>query len=184
MLRSLPVILAALLVPACDGSVRREGPPDIEFRLVRVDAERNRRWVLELDAVTVYDNLNGRRLRRIVLPDWVVAGPRDGCPPGLVIEPSGSALISSNVLPVLWRVGSERFELTRIDVELDSDTDKDIGFSSLSLASDGILLASGSTVSSQWRIDLARARATKLATQAPAGACDPGPLTAGVRDGT
>jgi hypothetical protein len=175
---------ALTLLAACDGSVRREGPPEIEFQLVRIDAERNRRWVLELDAVTVYDNLNGRRLSRVILPDWVVAGPRDGCPPGLVIEASGSALISSNVLPVLWRVGLERFQVTRIDVELDSDTDKDVGFSGLSLASDGALLASGSTIPSQWRIDLARARATKLATQAPAGACDPGLVSAGVRDGT
>jgi hypothetical protein len=183
MSRRLAAILV-LLVSACDGSVRREGRPEIEFQLVRIDAERNRRWVLELDALTVYDNLNGRRLRRIILPDWVVAGPRDGCPPGLVVEGPGSVLISSNVMPVLWRVGSERFELTRIEVELDSDTDKDVGFSNLSLASDGTLLASGSTVSAQWRIDLARARATKLAPQAPAGACDPGPVTAGVRDGT
>jgi hypothetical protein len=164
---------ALTLLAACDGSVRRDGPPEIEFQLVRVDAERNRRWVLELDAVTVYDNLNMRRLRRIVLPDWVVAGPRDGCPPGLVIEPSGTVLVSSNVLPVLWRVRPERFEITRIDVALDSDTDKDVGFSSLSLAGDGMLLASGSTVSSQWRIDLRSARATKLASQPAPGQCDP-----------
>ena len=82
---------------------RADGPPQLEFQLVRVDTERNRRWVLELDSLTVYDNLNGRRLRHIILPGCVSPSHRR-LPPGLVLDASGAALVSSNVLPVLWRI--------------------------------------------------------------------------------
>lgn len=154
--------LVFLLLCACDGSVRRDGPREVEFQLVRVDAAHNRRWVLELDALTVYDNLGGRRLRRLVLPDWVVAGPDEACPPDLVLDPSGAAYVSSNVMPVLWRIDPRRFELARIDITPDTHGDRDFGFTRLAFAGRGVLLAQGTTFGSSWRIDLATRRAAKV----------------------
>jgi hypothetical protein len=164
-------VSAAMLLGACDGSVRRDGPPQLEFQLVRVDTERNRRWVLELDSLTVYDNLNGRRLRRLVLPGWVIARPTDACPPGLALDASGTAFVSSNVLPVLWRI-DPHFGIARIAVTLDSDSDKDVGFTGLAFAADGVLTAGGATFSSHWRIDLEAARATKLPSLPTPDVCD------------
>lgn len=163
-LASAAVIVSTLALSACDGSVRREGPPEVGFEIVRVDTAHNRRWVLREDALTVYDALNRRRLRRIVLPDWVLAGPPYGCPPDLVLDAKGAAFVSSNVQPVLWRVDPQGFRPTRMDIALDADTDKDVGFTGFSLASDGALIATGATFPSLWRIDLASGRATKLAS--------------------
>jgi hypothetical protein len=163
---------AAILLAACDGSVRRVGPPEVGLEVVRVDLAHNRRWVLREHALTVYDNLNGRRLRHIILPDWVVAGPRHGCAPDMVLDASGAALVSSNVLPVLWRVDPRRFQITRIALELESDTDKDVGFAGLSFSADGVLIAAGATFPSLWRIDLQAARATKLPSLPTPDVCD------------
>lgn len=164
---------AAVLLAACDGSVRREGPPEIGLEVVRVDLAHNRRWVLREHSLTVYDHMNGRRLRHIILPDWVVAGPRDGCAPDMVLDSSGAALVSSNVLPVLWRVDPQRFQVARIALELDADTDKEVGFAGLSPAGDGVLIAAGATFESLWRLDLRSATASKLATPGSRPGCRP-----------
>lgn len=165
-LKLLSAVAAAMLLPACDGSVRREGPPEVGLEIVRVDLAHNRRWVLRKDALTVYDHMNGRRLRQIILPDWVLAGPKDGCAPDIVLDASGAALVSSNVLPVLWRVDPQRFQLTRIALELETDTDREVGFTGLSFSPDGQLLAAGATFPSLWRIDLSAGRARRIATLA------------------
>lgn len=162
---------------ACDGSVRREGPQVDLLEVVRVDTQANRRWVLNEEALAVYDHVNRRRLRRVTLPDWPLAGPQHACAPDMVLDASGAAIVSSNVVPVLWRVDPQRFEVTRIEIALDSDQDKDIGFTGMSLVGDGMLIAAGTTVGSLWRIDLRSARASKVASYpAAAGICDPAML--------
>lgn len=154
--------LAAL--GSCDGSVRREGPKPELLEIVRIDTGGNRRWVLTQDALAVYDNVNRRRLRRIELPDWPLADPMHACAPDMVLDSSGALIVSSNVVPVLWRVDPRRFQVTRIPLALEADADKDVGFTALSFAADGALMAQGATFASLWRIDLAGARATKVAS--------------------
>jgi hypothetical protein len=175
--RSKLFLCLLVLLSACDGSVRREGPPAVNLQVVRADAERNRLWVLEPESLTLYDNLNGRRLRRLALPDPFFAGDEHACPPDVAFDASGTVFVSSNVLPVLWRVDPQRFEVTRIELALGTDADKDIGFTGLSFAGDGVLIAAGSTFSSLWRIDLRSATANKVASYpGSAGACDPATL--------
>lgn len=174
-------LAATSLLSGCDGSVRREGRIAPLLEIVRTDAARNRLWVLDQEALTVYDALNGRRLRRVILPDWVLAGPRDGCPPSLALDASGAAFVSSNVVPVLWRVDPQRFRLTRITLELDADADKDVGFTSLSFSQDGALIAAGATFASAWRIDVGAGRASKVASSPAPGACDPALLRMAAR---
>jgi dihydrodipicolinate synthase/N-acetylneuraminate lyase len=165
-LASAVLITSSLLISGCDGSVRREGRPQAELEVVRVDLAHNRRWVLRKDELTVYDHMNGRRLRHIVLPDWVVAGPNDACAPDMVLDASGAVFVSSNVLPVLWRIDAQRFQVIRIALQLDADTDKEIGFTGLSLGADGTLTAAGATFPSLWHIDLGSARASRIAAAA------------------
>jgi len=166
------LFLSLILLCACDGSVRREGVPDALLQVERSDVAGNRVWVLEPDAVTVYDRTNRRRLRRVILPDWVLAGPRDACAPDLVLDASGAAVVSSNVLPVLWRIDPQRFEVKQIFLTLDRDTDKDVGFTGLVFAADGTLTASGATFASAWRIDLASGRATRMDASPAATRCE------------
>ena len=169
MFKPLKLVAATglLALSACDGSVRREGPQEEVLQVVRVDVKSNRRWVLNHEALTVYDNLNRRRLRRIALPDWTLAGPPHACPPDVVLDASGAVYVSSNVEPVLWRVDPQRFEVTRIALALGQDADKDVGFTRLSVIGDGTLLAAGATFESLWRIDLPNATASRLSVPRP-----------------
>jgi len=109
-------LTAAAVLPACDGGPRLEGPTTAKLEIQRTDAARNRLWVLGQDAITVYDAANGRRLRSILLPDWVIAGKRGGCPRDLALDGTGTAFVSSSVLPVLWRIEPEQFKLTRLEL--------------------------------------------------------------------
>lgn len=170
-------VMAALMLCACDSSLRREGRAEATLQVVRTDLARNRLWVLEREALTLYNNTNGRRLRRMILPEWVLLGARYSCPPDLALDASGAAFVSSNVLPVLWRVDPQRFEITRIELALDADADKDVGFTGLSIAGDGTLLAAGTTFGSLWHLDTSTASARKIASYpALASACDPAAL--------
>src|SRR4029450_6427002 len=95
--RFILVILTTLLL-GCDGSVRRQPPAAPLLQIERTDVQGNRIWVLNPDGLPVYDRTNRRHLRRVVRPDWTVAGPNDACAPDLVLAADGSALVSSNVM--------------------------------------------------------------------------------------
>jgi len=183
MSMQIRVLTAAMLAAstfilgACDGSVRREGVAQGKLEIVRADAQRNRLWVLDREALTLYDNLNGRRLRRLALPEPFLVGDEYACPPDIALDAAGTVFVSSNVLPVLWRIDPQGFEITRIELALNADTDKDFGFTGLSFAGDDILIAAGSTFASLWRIDIRTASATKIASYpAATRACDPAAL--------
>lgn len=177
ILSSISAAAIAATLAACDGSARREGVPQAKLEIVRVDAQRNRLWVLDPEALTLYDNLNGRRLRRLALPDPFLVGDQHACPPDIALDAAGTVFVSSNVLPVLWRIDPQRFEVTRIALSMDADTDKDFGFTGLSFAGDDILIAAASTFASLWRIDIRKASATKIASYpAATRACDPAVL--------
>ena len=173
----LSAMAAVTLLAACDGSVRREGVSQGKLEIVRADAERNRLWVLDPEALTLYDNINGRRLRRLALPEPFLAGEEHACPPDIALDAAGTVFVSSNVLPVLWRIDPQKFEITRVELALNTDTDKDFGFTGLSFAGDDILIAAASTFASLWRIDMRTASATKIASYpAATRACDPAAL--------
>jgi hypothetical protein len=159
-------LLYFILLCGCDGSVRREGPQVELLRVERVDTHGNRRWVLNQEGVSVYDHISGRRLRRITLPDWTLSGPGDACAPDLVLDASGTAFVSSNVVPVLWRIDPARFDVRLMALTLKDDADKDVGFTTLFAVGDGTLLANGTTFDSLWRIDLS-AKTAKRVGNAP-----------------
>jgi hypothetical protein len=170
-------LAAPLFLSACDGSVRRQGVPETKLQVVRADAERNRLWVLEPEALSLYDNTNGRRLRRLALPLPFFVGEEHACAPDIAWDSAGTVFVSSNVLPVLWRVDPQRFEVTRIEIELGADGDKDVGFTGLSFAADDVLIAAGTTYASLWRIDLRTGGASKVASYPlTTRACDPAAL--------
>ena len=170
--RLFPTLLAAFTA-ACDAPRGDAPQADTTLRVVRSDPARDHLWVLERDGLSLHDNSNRRRLRRFVLPDWPYAGYRYGCAPELILDHAGVAFVTSDVLPVIWRIDPQRPEIRRIELSLDSDRDKDIGFSGLSFAADGALLAAGTTFGSRWRIDLAAATATRIASDpALLGGCN------------
>ena len=140
---------------------------------VRTDVPRGRAWVLGRQTVSVHESLSGRELARVALPGWLFVDPDIACPPDLALGGAGDAYISSNVVPVLWRIDGQTFEVTRIELSLDADHGRDVGFSTLSPAADGRLLAASTVAGSLWGIDALAGSAEKLMSFKPvAGACE------------
>ena len=131
------------------------------------DASRNRTWLLQPDGVY----LNGKRFE---LPGWIHAGEPYACGPSLALDAEGRAVVSSDVVPVLWRIDPLKSQVTTHPLVLDADADKDVGFSSLTYAAEqGVFFAVSSVYGSLWRIDPLLRRAQKIPLSAPvAKACE------------
>ena len=128
-------------------------------------------WVLNVDGVFVQQ---ARKARVAVkLPEWQWAHEPYACPPAIAIGPRGEALVTSNVLPVLWKIDPQTLAVTVHRLQLDADTDKDVGFSGLVYsARDGAYFAVSELHGTLWRIDPLLRRAQKIALSEPVrGAC-------------
>jgi len=132
---------------------------------IRKDTARNKLWVLGLDDVRVFDTTKKQFIRKIVLPNWSVA--RFICAPEMVLDSSGSALISSNVQSRLWRIDADSFEVKQHEIRLQGREQWDTGFGALAFAADGVLYALTSSAGSLWKIDVAKASATLIELKGP-----------------
>jgi hypothetical protein len=113
--------------------------------------------VLGLDNVRVYDTVKKKLIRRIELPNWSVA--RIVCMPDMALDRSGSAYISSNAQPRLWRIDADSFEVKEHEISLHGREQWDTGFGALVFAAEGALYALTSSAGSLWKIDVATASA-------------------------
>ena len=124
------------------------------------DASRNRVWVLERDALYLHD---GAQKKRFELPGWVYVTDAFACAPDVALDAQGAAVVSSNVVPVLWRVEPAKAQVTKHELTLDADADKDVGFSGLAYAREpGVFFAVSATHGSLWRVDPLLRRAQKI----------------------
>jgi len=138
-----------------DSAILRDG-----FR-IRRDEARNRTWVLGLDDVRVHDSASGRLIQKIELPSWSVA--RFTCDPDMVLDSSGSAIISSNAQSRLWRIDAASLKVSEYEIRLQGREQWDAGFGALAFAADGNLLALMSFGGSLWDIDLASGTGRRVA---------------------
>ena len=127
---------------------------------VKVDAARNRLWVLALEHVYVYDITGKQLIRRVVLPHRSVAG--FVCAPDMALDRSGSAFISSNVESRLVKIDAEDFGIKAQEITLRAGANRDIGFGALAFAADGALFALTAHEGSLWRIDAATLNASEV----------------------
>ena len=143
------LIVAAMLSAGCSQEFEAvQGSVDLRnggshvlhdgFR-IRRDAGRNRIWLLGLDGVRVYEARTRRLIREVALPGWSVA--HLGCDPDLVLDGSGSAVVSSNVQSRLWRIDARTFEISEYPIELDGRENWEVGFGALAMIADGTLVA-------------------------------------------
>jgi hypothetical protein len=139
----------------------------------QVDPERNRSWFLTDEGVIVHD-VSRRERVTVSLPHWVWVGASYACPPVLALGPEGEAVITSNVLPTVWRVDPDSFAVSVHPLELDADEDKDVGFSGLVYSRQhGAFLAASQIQGSLWKIDPGLTSAQKIRLAAPRpDACD------------
>lgn len=173
------VFISGMLVAASAGTlaIALADTPRWEQTLpalrIQVDARRSRAWVLNNDAVYLYDVPTGRLIRRIELPDWSFVGEVYSCAPDLALAPSGAALVTSNVMPVIWEINPDNMTVRQHKLSPDADNDKDVGFTGLAFGQGGRdLFGVSSLLGSAWRIDLAAGKAHKLRLSEPIrGAC-------------
>jgi hypothetical protein len=136
----------------------------------RAQAERARAWIIHADGLYVEDA--GKARRGVELPGWLWAGEPYACAPDIAIGPRGEAVVTSNVLPVLWKIDPETLAVSVHRLELDADRNKDVGFSGLVYsARDGAYIAVSELHGSMWRIDPLLRRAQKIALSEPVRAC-------------
>jgi hypothetical protein len=137
----------------------------------RSQPERARAWVIDADGLFLEEARKPRRAVR--LPEWQWAGEPYACAPDIAIGPRGEVVVTSNVLPVLWKIDPETLAVSVHRLQLDADTDKDVGFSGLVYSErNGAYFAVSEQHGSLWRIDPLLRRAQKIALSEPVrGAC-------------
>jgi hypothetical protein len=150
--------------PSAASEAPHDRPPTVRYQ---VDSGRNRVWILTQDGVFVHDVARTDRVA-VTLPGWVTVGAPYGCPPDLALGPKGEALVTSNIMPTLWRIDPDTLAVSVHPLALDADTDKDVGFSALVYAPrQGAFLAASYHHGSLWRIGPLLDRAQKIALSAP-----------------
>lgn len=142
---------------------------------VKTDGARDRIWVLSVDDLRIYDRARKQLIRRIALPNWSVA--RFICPPDMVLDGSGSAIISSNAQAKLWRIDADALDVKEREIRLHEREQWDVGFGALTLAADGSLLALSSTGGWLWNVNVDAGTARLRNWGAPLlNACDLTPI--------
>jgi len=171
-----PVLLAAMVFSAsgCNtgppSQPQEEAIPELASPSpnvrYQVDAARNRIWWISGDRVHLHDAATPKRIE-LTLPNWLWVGAPYSCPPDLALGPKGEVVISSNIVPTLWRIDPETLAVSEHPLVLDADTDKDVGFSALTYsAGHAAFFAVSGVHGSLWRIDPRLRRAQKVSLSA------------------
>jgi hypothetical protein len=134
----------------------------VEILRFQKDPARNREWILTPHGVAVVDNRT-RAATRVRLPEWVWAGEAYVCPPDLALGPNGEAVVSSNVLPSLWRIDAVSLRVTKHDLVLDAHAGQDVGFTGLTWSPKLGVYFGIADAGTLWRIDPLLRRAQKVA---------------------
>ena len=163
-------LLAALL--ASIGGCDSEAQPYARYQM---DVVRNRAWSLSAGGLSFHDRSAPGKTVQVPLPGWHWAGPPYGCLPDLALGPKGEAVVTSDVLPTLWRIDAETLAVSVHPLALDADMDKDVGFSAITYSSrHGAYYALSQTPGAIWKIDPLFRRAQKTPLAAPVvKACGP-----------
>lgn len=155
----------AVAQPWAQASVERASQPlNVRYQ---VDAARNRIWSMTMDGVQLHDAAAPQKIV-LTLPGWFWASAPYSCAPDLALGPKGEVVVSSNIVPTLWRIDPETLAVSVHPLVLDADVDKDVGFSGLAYsAQHAAFFAVSDTHGSLWRIDPLLERAQKVTLSAP-----------------
>jgi len=131
------------------------------------DANRERVWWLTRDGVVV-KNVRAMERTAVPIPDWTWVGEAWSCTPDLALGPRGEALVTSNIVPIVWKIDPETMVVTEHPLVLDADTDKDFGFTGLTYSPehDAYFAVSGN-LGTLWKIDAQLTRGEKVALSSP-----------------
>jgi hypothetical protein len=132
------------------------------------DDARKRVYVLVHDGVDVLEPSTRRKVAHITLPGWIWVGEKYSCPPDIALAPEGDILVTSNVVPVIWRIEHQTLATTRHELALEQDTDRDIGFTRLRWSQNLRTFVATTDLGARWHIDHSLSNAQKV-SNAPAG---------------
>jgi hypothetical protein len=164
MRNAIVAALAVLAVAGCEGSPPPAAVPAVVLGY-QLDRERNRSVSLTREGVLIHKSV--ARPIRVELPGWIYAGAPH-CPPALALGPQGEVVVTSNVIPTIWRVDAETLAVTVHPLALNSDQDKDVGFAAVTyVPQQGAYIAHSKALRSVWKIDRALKQAEKLAAADP-----------------
>ena len=134
----------------------------------QTDLKRNRVWLLTSEGVFLQDRAGSEKIIKLQIPGWHWAGAPYGCLPDLALGPKGEAIVTSDVLPTLWRIDPESLAVSTHELVLDADGDRGIGFSGLAYSAEyGAYFALSHGHGSLWRIDPLLRRAQKVSLSEP-----------------
>lgn len=167
-------LLAAVIVSinACDAGTPQMQPaavtaaPAVRYQ---PDPARHRVWALTAEGASVHEAASPDGVD-IALPGWQWVDAPYACLPALALAPDGAALITSNVVPTVWRIDPVTLAVSVHRLTLDADNDKDVGFAALVYSPRHATYFAVSDVhGSLWRIDpqLTSARKIRLSTPLP-----------------
>ena len=132
------------------------------------DGARNRIYVLVQHGVEVLDAASRRKVAFVALNDWVWVGEKYSCPPDIILAPEGDILVTSNVVPVIWRIDRRTLATTVHKVALERDQGRDIGFISIRWSRNLRTFIAVSSSGATWHVDASLAAGREM-VRAPAG---------------
>jgi hypothetical protein len=144
--------------------------PDNQLRGMqhRTDPARNRIWILTSEGVSLQVTGSPGKSVEIVLPSWQWVDEPYGCPPDLALGPDGEVVVTSNIVPVLWRIDPDSLAVSVHEIALDADKAKDVGFSGLAYSVEhGEFVAVSDVHGSLWRIDALLRTGRKVSGPSP-----------------
>ena len=149
--------LAVTTAPRADTSTSALGGARYQ-----IDRVHGRAWRLSMKGVSMRQDDQSRETA-IELPNWLVAGVANGCLPTLALGPRGEVLVTSDVVPTIWRIDPDTLAVTTHPIALDADNDRDVGFTGLAYSAEQDAYFAVSHVhGSAWKIDSSLTRAEKL----------------------
>ena len=159
MRTAFAAIIALVVLAGCESNAQPSGAGMLGYQ---VDEARNRSVWLTREGVQIH-SASGQPLN-VALPGWAYAGAPH-CPPGLAIGSQGEIVVTSNVIPTVWRIDAASLAVTVHSLALDADQDKDVGFAAVAYAAEErAFIAYSQTQRSVWKIDAALKTATRLAS--------------------
>ena len=175
------VALAVALLPGVAGceQIAADRPGAVSARKAqapqqrqRVDAARERVWVVNQEGVFLEDRRTGKKTT-FELPGWQWIDRPYACMPDLALGPRGEVVITSNIVSTLWRIDPETLAVSVHPVTRDADTEKDVGYSGIVYSAQARAYFGVSDVhGSLWRIDPSFVSGQKVKVSIPlANAC-------------
>jgi hypothetical protein len=125
---------------------------------------RTHSWRLTGEGVVLH-KAGSREPVRVSLPGWLWVGEPYGCGPVLAVGPSGEAVVTSDVVPLLWRVDPDTLSVSLHAPKLDRPMDNDMGFATLTYSvQHAAFIAISGLDGSRWRIDAGLSKAERVST--------------------